>query len=192
MSGHRPCRSRRPTAGLCPPDTVGYSHVTGFDTPGYRTVSRSYSQQYQHRADAPERRREPEQLHRCLGLREQQPIRHDVDPGFDGDVTAAHGHGSVLAAQPNPLVAEVVDCVEDRLRLLATVEREYPDPDRIAVGRRTPRPGARRGRSGPLIGGYRVSSGRLRRECPSAPTRLPAGPRPGEPWIAAVYPGRPV
>ena len=28
-------------------DTVGYSHVTDFDTPGYRKSSRNYSQQYE-------------------------------------------------------------------------------------------------------------------------------------------------
>jgi mRNA interferase RelE/StbE len=28
-------------------DTVGYSHVTDFDTPGYRKSSRSYTQQYE-------------------------------------------------------------------------------------------------------------------------------------------------
>ncbi len=49
MPEARPERPRRPTT-----DTVGYTYVTGFDTPGCRTPPRDDSQQYEHASSRPD------------------------------------------------------------------------------------------------------------------------------------------
>jgi len=75
----------------------------------------------QHRADALERLRQPEQLRGLVGVRDQEPVRDHVDGGLDRDLAVVDADRGVLLAEPDGLVTEVLDRVADRFRFLAVV-----------------------------------------------------------------------
>jgi hypothetical protein len=83
----------------------------------------------QHRSDPLERRRQPQQLSGVARRREEQSIRDHVDIRLDRDRAVLDCHGRVLSTEPHRLVAEVLDRVQNRLRLLAVVERQHADAD---------------------------------------------------------------
>ena len=59
------------------PDTVGYSHLKDFGTPGYRKSSRSYSQQYERPGRIPKRPRHRESSRRTRALKPTRSLPSD-------------------------------------------------------------------------------------------------------------------
>jgi len=85
------------------------------------------------RPQARDRRGQAESFHRLFRVREQHPVRDDIDLRFDRDDAVLDPHCEVLLAEPGRPVTEVLDGVADRLRLPGVVEAQYTNTDALSV-----------------------------------------------------------